>query len=337
MNWGVKMSEEISKLNPINALAVNQNDMSQAFVFCAIASKEGFAGSVNIKDINNSLHTYLCNAFVALKTTKIYNPEVNVGIITNASVDPKTVALFESEGIRIYCAPFDDFLFPKENKWSLAFFKLSSYNWAIRNLEYNYYIQLDCDVVCNGDLSDLIEESKRSVVMLSGPFTFSHPVRTRFLKAYKLLYEDEQAIVKYGSGLICGSKDKLLPFFDCCLNLYEKIKEKNYCNDNLLGDEFITSIAAIKSGVPIVDGNPYMCVYWTHRFYLVSTNYYYDKMVFLHLPAEKELGMMLLYKYYTKHKKFPDQKKIYSLLNLPSKRFPVVRIFINWLKNKITK
>ena len=43
---------------------------SQAFVFCAIASKDGFVGSVNIKDVNNSLHTYLCNAFVALKTTK---------------------------------------------------------------------------------------------------------------------------------------------------------------------------------------------------------------------------------------------------------------------------
>ena len=54
---------------------------SRAFVFCAIASKEGFVGSVNIKDTNNSLHTYLCNAFVALKTTKMYNPEINVGIV----------------------------------------------------------------------------------------------------------------------------------------------------------------------------------------------------------------------------------------------------------------
>lgn len=326
-----------NKSNSVNALADNQKNMSQAFVFCAIASKEGFVGSVNIKDTNNSLHTYLCNAFVALKTTKKYNPEINVGIVTNASVDSETIALFESECIRVYRAPFDEFLFPKENQWSLAFFKLSSYNWAIRNLEYDYYIQLDCDVVCNGDLSDLIEESKRSIVMLSGPFTFNHPIRTQFLKAYKLLYEDEPVIVKYGSGLICGSKDKLLRFFDCCLNLYEKIKEKNYCNDNLLGDEFITSIAAIKSGVPIVDGRPYMNVYWTHRFYLVSTDYYYDKMVFLHLPGEKEYGMMLLYKYYVKHQKFPEEKKIYSLLNLPSRHFPMVRVFFNWLKNKLTK
>ena len=311
--------------------------LKETFVFCAIADIDGYNGSVNIGDVKNRLYTFFCNAFVALRTTKDNNPTVNVGIITNANIDQKSRDFFLSKEIVIINVPFDEFVFPAENKWSLAFYKLTSLKWAVNNLDYSTFIQIDCDVVNNGNIIDLVKEAQNAVVMLSGSFSFDHPIRKQFTDAFELLYNERPQLIKWGSGLICASKSLLSLFINCCSEVYDCMKRINFCNDNLLGDEFITSVAAIKSELNIVDGKPYMNVYWTDKFYLVSTDFYFDKMVWLHLPDEKERGMLILFKYYKKHGNFPKQKRLYKYLNLPQTHHPYFNYYMNMLRKKLSK
>ena len=82
-----------------------------------------------------------------------------------------------------------------------------------------------------------------------------------------------------------------------CTDLYEAINDDSLPFYNKLGDEIITSIAGEMMYEDLMDGKAYMNVYWTARhFYLVSTNYHFDKMCFLHLPDEKENGIRRIYK-----------------------------------------
>ena len=173
--------------------------------------------------------------------------------------------------------------------------------------------------------------------MLSGPFSYSHPIRQQYTMAYNKLYLDRAVLLKWGSGLICGEKAHLSQFMKCCIDVYELMRKNAFCEDDKLGDEFITSVAALKSGEPIVDGKPYMNVYWTNQFYLVSTDYHYDKMVWLHLPDEKERGLMDIFFYYKKHGELPKSNLLYGYLNLPHLRKPVIRYYINCIRRRLLK
>lgn len=61
---------------------------------------------------------------------------------------------------------------------------------------------------------------------------------------------------------------------------------------------------------------------WTERyFYLMCTNIIYNPVCIWHMPAEKDKGLLMLYRYYRKHGHYPDKKKAARLLGIcPAKR-----------------
>jgi len=313
------------------------NQLSETLVCCAISHLDGYQGSVNLSNTYSHMDIYLKNAFVALKSTKENNPGINVGLFINFDVDAIVQGIFSEEGIHIYKVPFNSFRVPSDNKWSLAFYKLCALEWAVNNLTFNYFVEIDCDVFCNGNVTDLISEAGEAIVMLSGPFTYNHPIRKQFELAYKKMYSEECRMIKWGSGLICGNLAMLKEYMIVCDEVYLKMKAHSFCGDNLLGDEYITSVAAIKTKVPIRDGKAYMNVYWTSSFYLVSTDYYYDKMVFLHLPDEKETGLIDLYDYYMNHSHFPKAEVVYKYLNLPQCNYNKLNYYFNKVRRIIQR
>jgi len=176
--------------------------------------------------------------------------------------------------------------------------------------------------------------------MLDGPFTYNHPVRNLYSAEYKKLYNAEKEIklIKYGSGFIGVNKRQTSLFMEQCLSIYEDIKRKDFDLDVLIGDEFITSIAAFHLVEVMKSARPYMDVYWSLNFYLTSTNYIFDKMVFLHLPDQKRSGFIYLFDYFIKKNKFPSYKQWYRILGLPKSKPPFyfIKLYIR-IKNKISK
>ncbi|EOU1762627.1 hypothetical protein [Clostridium perfringens] len=305
-------------------------------VFVSLAYISEYNGSVNMDELDEkTIDIYLKNSFVCLKTIKKNNPFDDVAVVVNFEIDIKYRKLFEENEINIYKIDYDSFNMPKDFKWSLAFFKLCSLKYVVNNLSYKNYLQLDSDVVCIGNLKDCWEEINEGLMMLSGPFTYNHPLRKLNSEVFLNLYGENARLVKWGSGFIGANQKTLKSFIEKCEEVYIKLKDINFNCDNSIGDEFITSAAAYLLG-NIRDAQPYMNVYWTRKFYLVSTNYKYDPIVLIHLPDEKRTGLIYIYEYFCKYKKLPSDKILYKILGFPKTKRPksLINFYIK-IKNKL--
>ena len=87
------------------------------------------------------------------------------------------------------------------------------------------------------------------------------------------------------------------------------------------GDEFILSIAADNMKASIKNSGAYIHRFWTgYDFRLVSTCYEYNRITILHLPTEKEHGMIKMYDRYIQRGVLPTDNitwKIFRLSRIP--------------------
>ena len=71
------------------------------------------------------LNIYLKNACVALVSAKRNNPSSEVALITNIEDIPEEYTqVLRNNNVCIIKVEFDQFVFPNDYKWSLAFYKL---------------------------------------------------------------------------------------------------------------------------------------------------------------------------------------------------------------------
>lgn len=63
--------------------------------------------------------------------------------------------LFKNNNINIYKIDFEDYEMPADFTWSLAFFKIASLKYAVQNLHYEYFLQLDSDEICISQFDDM--------------------------------------------------------------------------------------------------------------------------------------------------------------------------------------
>ena len=75
---------------------------------------------------------------------------------------------------------------------------------------------------------------------------------------------------------------------------------------------------------------------WTGAgFRLISTSYEYNRITILHLPAEKEQGMLKIYDKYIKIGKIPVDEKVWKTFRL--NRIPFLDKIKKMLRNTIMK
>lgn len=105
------------------------------------------------------------------------------------------------------------------------------------------------------------------------------------------------------------------------------------------GDEFIVSLAADEMSECIKNAGAYIYRFWTGAtFRLVSTCYEYNKVLILHLPAEKEKGMLRLYSNYIRKGRVPSEQKVWKICRLKhSDIFRLYRIYRNYISEKAKK
>ena len=87
------------------------------------------------------------------------------------------------------------------------------------------------------------------------------------------------------------------------------------------GDEFILSLAASQMKDRIKNAGAYIFRFWTASFRLVSTCYAFNPVTVLHLPSEKEQGMLTLYDKFIRKNKIPTKKTVWRICHLKNMRF----------------
>lgn len=292
-------------------------------IFNVFAFKEDYLNSPQIggKISSKTIDLYLKNIYVSLYSAKKKNPTDDVAIVTNNPLPTLYQNLYESAGIKIFVIKFQDYLMPKSFKWALAFFKLNALKYMVKNTTYDKFLLLDADTITVKAYNDLWQESEFGIILYDLRHTYKHPVREQIMKDYRLLFENERNIVQYGGEFIGGKKKDLENFIEICDTVYNRIVEKNYSISKDSGDELIISIAASMLN-NIFDSGAYISRYWTGKFYLVSTNYFYDPVCIWHVPGEKKSGLLRIYKLIGKNGSILNNtKKMSKILGLP----PIIR------------
>jgi hypothetical protein len=286
--------------------------------FVPFAFDENKMTGVNVK--NNAQNTYLKNLCVSLISAKKTNPDIDVALVSNIRIPLEYEQLLSANQVCIYLEPFDSFVFADDYLWCLAFYKLCALEKMVSKYDYDNYIYTDADVFVQRSLDKVFMEL-RDIVLL---YDINHGLT---VKDYEIIVDEfnkfgvDSYITHYGGEFVGASRDNAKKLVDQCKQVYAEMLQKNFVTTK--GDEFIISIAAYRMRDRIKNAGAYIFRFWTGDFYLVSTCYKYNEVAILHLPGEKQKGMLKLYEIFAKKHAFPNKEKIHRICHLTGKPMKV--------------
>lgn len=282
-------------------------------IFCAYAYDTNKKTGENINKSNQFRDIYYKNCIVSLFSAKKNNPYADVGLITNYPVPDEYKNILIKNGIKIFLEDYNEFCFDDRMPWSLAFYKLCALKKALR-YQYDFYLMLDTDTYVQNSLEDMWNECTDNILLYDINQRFNSPNYQGFNKEISSFLGKEQYVISYGGEFIAGSKQLLCKFINSLEKYYNKMQNEHF--QTSYGDEFLTRLAALENKQIIKNASGYVFRYWTGAYYLVSTNFYTDAVSVLHVPREKELGMLKAYKYIISHEKLPSNNLIYRYFHL---------------------
>ncbi len=295
--------------------------MAKRNVICIpFAFKEGANSGINVK--KNAYDTYLKNACVALCSAKHYNPNCEVVFATNIrkeEIPEQYISTFEEFGVSVLEIPFENFVFPNEYLWSLAFYKLCVLKYLSKK-DYDCICYMDTDVYVQGSFDNIWNECDKSVLL----YDINHGLS---VKDYQIICEemslfrgDKEYITHFGGEFFAASNKHARKFVEILECIYQKMMATGFVTTK--GDEFIVSLAAHEMKDRVKNAGAYIYRFWTSaRFRLVSTCYEYNPVTVLHMPNEKNRGILKIYNSYIKKGKIPKNKSVWRKCNLYSPAF----------------
>ena len=299
----------------------------KGIILVPYAEIEGYRSGVNISQGNSRRDIYLKNCCVACLSAMNNNDEAtDVALVTNIDVPEKYRSLLESSNVKILTEEFDLFKFPGDYSWALAFYKLCALYKIARKYDYHHYAYLDSDVYIQNSFNNIWAESEDYIML----YDINHGLQVahyrHFLDEVKSYTKTDNCIVHYGGELFASNKNNALLFSETCLEIFNDMLKKQIKTTH--GDEFIVSIAASQLKNRIKNAGAYIYRFWTGEFRLVSTCYANNEVTVLHVPDEKEAGMVRLFHEYQNGNKFVEKNKVYSLLHLKRRSFKITLVMI---------
>lgn len=231
-----------------------------------------------------------------------------MALVTNIDVPEPYKTILSDAGVKVQNCVFDNFSFDASYTWSLAFYKLNALKHAIEELPYDNFAFVDSDVYVQMDFSNIWKECSNKILL----YDICHGLQ---VEDYRHLLKEvgeftkEEAIgfTHYGGEFFAANKENAKRFIDECMQVYDEMMRTAFQTSH--GDEFITSIATSKFG-NVKNAGAYVYRYWTGKFYLTSTNYKFNPVAVLHVPAEKERGMLKLFDGYIAKGKIPSRERV---------------------------
>lgn len=285
-------------------------------ILIPFAFLKSYSGGVNLKGSDNKQDLYLKNCCVScVSAKKNAGEDTDVALVTNLAVPEKYGDILKMAGVKIFKYDFDHFNFNGTYDWALAFYKLNALYHAVKELDYDNYAYLDSDVYVQGSFEDVWKECSKKIMM----YDICHGLQVedyqRFLKETNdFLDEESLGLTHYGGEFFAANKENAQAFVEECISIYEEMMQKSF--QTSMGDEFISSLAAARLADRVRNAGAYIYRFWTRRFHLMSTNYEYNPVTVLHVPQEKDFGMLKIFDRYVDHGKLPSKKKVWQLLHL---------------------
>ena len=201
-------------------------------------------------------------------------------------------------------------------------------------MKYESICYMDTDVYIQGSFDAIWTECRQNIML----YDINHGLNTR---DYVLLCDEIESycgqrklITHYGGEFFAASAENAKAFVDTCEQVYYEMLQKNFITTK--GDEFILSLAVNEMRESIKNAGAYIYRFWTGTgFRLISTCYEYNRITILHLPAEKERGMLKMYDKYIKIGKIPVDEKVWKTFRL--NKIPFLDKIKKMLRNTITK
>ena len=279
--------------------------------FVPFAFDEKKMTGVNVT--SNALKVYLKNLCVSLISAKKTNPNIDVALVSNVNIPAEYEKLLLENQVLIYTEPFDAFAFANDYPWCLAYYKLCALEKMVTKYEYDNYIYTDADVFVQKSLDKVFLELRDNILM----YDINHGL---YVRDYVQIMEEfnrfgvDTYITHYGGEFFGASRENAQLFAQQCKAIFDEMQSRNFVTAK--GDEFISTIAAHRLRGMVKNAGAYIYRFWTGDFYLVSTCYKFNEIAILHLPAEKQDGMLKLYNYFVKHGAFPSKEKVHKICHL---------------------
>ena len=286
----------------------------------------------NMEQSKNRVEVYMKNCSVACLSARANaGNDTDVMLVTNIEIQEPYYSLLNSNGVIIKQCPFDCFNFGASYTWSLAFYKLCAMYHISRECDYDFLCYLDADVYVQGTFEYVWQEAKQHIML----FDLGHGLHIKqysnvMAETHEFLCNDIN-ITQYGGEFVAAAREDAILLSDVCLSIYKEMLDRNITTKQ--GDEFILSIAASRLKEKIKHAGAYTFRFHTGEFRISPARYKFNPVSVLHVPNEKEIGFLKIFKYYEKHGKCPDNKVVWRWLHLVHPSFKTV---CRLIKRKIT-
>lgn len=284
---------------------------------------------VSIQNVDRQLEIYLKNVCVAaISAKKNAGKDSDVMIVSNISLPEPYISILQSNRIMIENCPFNKFNFGQQTRsgkkvrWQLAYYKLCALSHCLDNYQYNNYCFLDSDVYIQRSFDRIWTDAKHNIML----YDVNEPADGYMVQEMQSFLNNDKLLTHYGGEFFAATRSLALDFIRECDKIFTAMKENDFVSEN--GDEFITSLAAARLKERVKNAGAYIRRYWTGSYRLVCNDFDKNNIVVLHVPAEKEHGIIKLYKKFISKDRMPKNQIVWHLLNLyrPSLRVQVGRL-----------
>lgn len=265
----------------------------------------------NISNQKAKKDIYLKNATCTLVSAKHYNPCADVALITNTDIPDVFQGIFNKNQIKVFNEPYDDFLF-EDCPWTLAFYRFNALTHILK--KYSHYkriIMLECDMYVQANLDNVFIECEQNILLHDLEHSLDNKSYKGFMSEVEYFTGERNFMVQYEGGFLAINRETAIEFDLECHKIYEKMREMDFVSK--YGDMFILSLAANALKDRVKNAAAYVHIFWTGWFRHISTCYEKDPVCVLHVPDEKERGMIKIFDNYLLKDKFPSNSKVWKL------------------------
>lgn len=275
--------------------------------------------NVGTKNRDKQKEMYLKNCCVALVSAKTYNPEADVALVTNIEVPQPYLAILNQAGAAVIRVPFDKFNFGEKYVWGLAFYKLCAQYHISHNTDYEAIACLDSDIYIQGSFKPVWESAKEAPVFYRLAAGTAENTASRIFGEAAEFRGKNEVFTHYGGEFFVASSRQMRSITEIEEDIFQQILERGFRVST--GDEFISSMVANTMQDVIRPANDYVFRFWTGTYRSISPAYK-TTLICLHVPAEKEAGMLRIFDGYISRGKIPPREKVWNMLHIPHRSLP---------------
>lgn len=281
---------------------------------------------VSIQNLNKQLDTYMKNVCVSASSAKQNTgADSDVMVVSNIEIPDPYISRLIDFGVSYEFCPFDKFNFGsrtsdgKSVNWQLAFYKLCALDHCLERFDYSRICFMDTDVFVQGSFESIWHEANKNIML----YDICEPSGGYMVKEMQLFLKTQECLSHFGGEFFAASTELAKEFVAECKNVFNEMKSVGFITKS--GDEFITSIAAQRLKTKVKNAGTYIRRYWTGSYRMVCEDYKHGNIAVLHMPAEKEQGIIKLYNSFVSKHTVPTKSQVWRIchLNQPSLRVRV--------------